>query len=1412
MLENQNNSIKYTVQDGRSFAFPIRFNATSEIHCFLSSGSGSGTELIRDVDFSVEPRNSYENGSNVLLLMQTLPAGCTLTIKREVPYTQTTALPTSGKLDSRSVERALDRIVMMCQQLADELDHVEKLPEGSGSVMEFLESVQTEAVAARDIALDASVSAGKSAQISMLGAKAVTNIYTEISGNPERANQMLTALQEVSSAAGAVAAAAAAAKNSIAGQEEEVRAAMEEAAKQQKKALSANLQAFDTQMEDMLTARIAEADGATDAAKAALNAAATELSSAVQRAEAVAKTIFSEAETTALEAIQNAEERRDEMVAAGNAAQVAIESQRLYAIQSIYKTLFDAQYDAEKTFQEALSGLYHAVETLFSEDGVISEREQEILDKIDFAVAEAVAGDAGALAQIQQMVAAMVSADGDLAVSESQALEAIAAARQAAEEALERYKAAADQAFNQLEQSLNTLFSEDGVISEKEQEFIAALTAAKNEALKNADVEALERFRTQLEAFFAEDGEIDRREEAVLARIDAAIASAELQAVSAMGAVRLRMIALYDAVKNLFNADSTISDDERQIIDKLTPSKTNSEAMEVLQNLAQSLADYFGESPGESQQALLAKLESGGSVYEAARALNTTPITAFRSELSTLFGSSPGVTERGLLSMVDDLATAAAPQTAGEVFSRAMDGYPDKLEALRETLAARFGTFPYPDAETEVLELVDAAIDAIGDSALGQQRVLETKLAEIQEMLENYFGADGVFDEREQEILAAIQSGKADALAGLEEKLEEIFGEDGTFDAQEQQILAQFKNLVNGETALDSLLSAMRELWPEITRTETEQSYLDLAAEGKTAAMKGDISTLERLQELLVAYFGESPTAEQQNVLDLLDAALQTVRESALYQERERVQLELDAARIAALDTALAANRATGAAAQALAYASTASGYVSAAAESALSAAAEASRAQTISDAIMEKLNELDPSATVDGHNQSANAHPALRARIQALEENSSTSVLQAFSSHNADVNAHQPIQEKIENLEKRLDNGGIGDASNHCLVVWGNNSQGQSGIGHKKVVYAPECLAYPIGASQFSFYSDGAIGVFGGKLYVTGTNTNGFSGPGRNATVGWQLLTELSGWSRVSCCLHTGAAIRNKVLFTWGNGSRGAGGRGDTIDRWLPAYIRRRVENTEPVEFTDDWVDVCCGCGFTIALTSGGAVYASGRNSSGQLGLGHTTHQFYFTRVPISAQIRAIAAGGDASDGNYRGFCAAITTANELYTWGSGNDYRTGQNTTTRALSPVKLSGSWKAVSCGYRHMAAIGNDSHVYVCGDATALGLQSDVRTLTRIDDSKVGTAVAVACGRDCTFILNNDGAVFSIGGGGGGKGKLGFDTTANQPVPVKIASGGAISIFGGCSNYGGGYVTDQFYRGIMDPSDTNDEEES
>ena len=125
---------------------------------------------------------------------------------------------------------------------------------------------------------------------------------------------------------------------------------------------------------------------------------------------------------------------------------------------------------------------------------------------------------------------------------------------------------------------------------------------------------------------------------------------------------------------------------------------------------------------------------------------------------------------------------------------------------------------------------------------------------------------------------------------------------------------------------------------------------------------------------------------------------------------------------------------------------------------------------------------------------------------------------------------------------------------------------------------------------------------------------------------------------------------------------------------------------------------------------------------------------------------------------------------------------------------------------------MAAIGNDSHVYVCGDATALGLRSDVRTLTRIDDSKVGTAVAVACGRDCTFILNNDGAVFSIGGGGGGKGKLGFDTTANQPVPVKIASGGAISIFGGCSNYGGGYVTDQFYRGIMDPSDTNDEEES
>jgi len=57
----------------------------------------------------------------------------------------------------------------------------------------------------------------------------------------------------------------------------------------------------------------------------------------------------------------------------------------------------------------------------------------------------------------------------------------------------------------------------------------------------------------------------------------------------------------------------------------------------------------------------------------------------------------------------------------------------------------------------------------------------------------------------------------------------------------------------------------------------------------------------------------------------------------------------------------------------------------------------------------------------------------------------------------------------------------------------------------------------------------------------------------------------------------------------------------------------------------------------------------------------------------------------------------------------------------------------------------------------------------------------------------------------------KGKLGFNTTANQPTPVRIAAGGAVALFGGCCNYGGGYVTDQFTRGLMDPSDTSDEDE-
>lgn len=133
MIESTENKLSYIVGESKVFPFNIRFFRPEDIKCFLNQDNIQ-TELVRNVDFSIERKANYNNGAKITLLAKKLPVGATLSILRICDITQDLALPESGKLPSAGLEKQLDKLTMIAQQLSEEIDRSIKVGVGETDV------------------------------------------------------------------------------------------------------------------------------------------------------------------------------------------------------------------------------------------------------------------------------------------------------------------------------------------------------------------------------------------------------------------------------------------------------------------------------------------------------------------------------------------------------------------------------------------------------------------------------------------------------------------------------------------------------------------------------------------------------------------------------------------------------------------------------------------------------------------------------------------------------------------------------------------------------------------------------------------------------------------------------------------------------------------------------------------------------------------------------------------------------------------------------------------------------------------------------------------------------------------------------------------------------------------------------
>lgn len=314
MIESTENKVAYIVGSNNEYAFPIRFFNPEDIHCFVKDGDRE-FELINGTDFTVAVKDDYSKGSTITL-KRVLALNTTLVIARSCDEKQLLALPEHGKLPSKAMEAALDKLMMIIQEHREVLKRCVTTTITSGQKpAEIIDMILN----AKDISLDAASAATQANAAAAASLLSMQVIWAEITGNDASAQEAIEALKEAFEAAGSVTAAAEAGKASVNAASlaaiDYAKGQIEESKKASIEVLSATTQSRTNE----LLALVAETTGAEGAVTAAVTAAQKAASSAAASGESIDAAIAA-AQASINAATNIAEEKRAAAAAAASEA------------------------------------------------------------------------------------------------------------------------------------------------------------------------------------------------------------------------------------------------------------------------------------------------------------------------------------------------------------------------------------------------------------------------------------------------------------------------------------------------------------------------------------------------------------------------------------------------------------------------------------------------------------------------------------------------------------------------------------------------------------------------------------------------------------------------------------------------------------------------------------------------------------------------------------------------------------------------------------------------------------------------------------------------------------------------------------------------------------------------------------
>lgn len=221
-------------------------------------------------------------------------------------------------------------------------------------------------------------------------------------------------------------------------------------------------------------------------------------------------------------------------------------------------------------------------------------------------------------------------------------------------------------------------------------------------------------------------------------------------------------------------------------------------------------------------------------------------------------------------------------------------------------------------------------------------------------------------------------------------------------------------------------------------------------------------------------------------------------------------------------------------------------------------------------------------------------------------------------------------------------------------IFAWGANNQGQLATGDIGDKSLPTEVTFPFDGKMIKLATDSHVLALTdtGHLYSWGYNDHGQADAGQGGDMNILRPIEITDYMQLSDGVEIeaiGAAsnasmvlLSDNTSWVWGQNVDGNLGTGGSREQQPLTHVTWLAGNDDITQFATGYYSA-------IALTESGRVYVWGRNSDGQLGLGHRRN--VYTPAELTAlrgQANRIYATGNS--------LFAVDDSGPSYSWGSGS------------------------------------------------------------------------------------------------------------------------------------------------------------